>query len=233
MLWDENAKKSEYVIPDDVVDLVYKINCKQIPTMHAFELAEALYEALPWIKDYPEVGIHQIHGATSANGWERPADGELIHLSKRSKMSLRVPKERIDDAQALTGKVLDVAGCTVEVGVASSKMLNPLQTIFARYVVVPDALDENEFMQWVVAELKLRDIHIQKMLCGMKHTLTTPDQQIETRSVMIADLDQPSSVALQEKGVGPHRHFGCGIFMPQKGIKAVGETEDKSHFTGT
>ena len=233
MLWDETEKTTEFVMSDDVVDLIYKIKCKQIPTTHAKELAQALFDALPWIKDEPEFGIHQIHGATSANGWERPADGELIHLSKRSKMSLRVPKSRVEDAQKLSGKVLDVAGCEIEVGVATKRMLNPLQTIFARYVAVPDGLDENEFIQWVAAELKLRNIHIQKLLCGMLHKVTTDDQQIETRSVMIADLDKQSSAALLERGVGPYRLYGCGIFMPQKGIKAVGETEDKSHFTGT
>jgi hypothetical protein len=50
---------------------------------------------------------------------------------------------------------------------------------------------------------------------------------------MIADLDKPTSLKLQEKGVGEGRHLGCGIFLPHKGIRAVGETEDKSHFTGT
>ena len=216
MLWDESQKKAEFVVPDDVVDLVYKIKYKQIPTTHAFELAEALYDALPWLKDEPEMGIHQIHGATSGNGWERPADGELIHLSKRSKMSLRVSSERMQDALELTGKVLDVAGYKVEVGVAITKQLNPLQAIFARYVAVPEGMDENEFISWVNEELKARDIHIQKMLCGMNHTVTTPNEQFEARSLMIADLDKPSSIALQEKGVGPYRHYGCGIFMPKR-----------------
>jgi hypothetical protein len=50
---------------------------------------------------------------------------------------------------------------------------------------------------------------------------------------MIADLDTAASVMLQEKGIGPHRHLGCGIFIPHKGIKAVGEAEDKSHFSGS
>jgi hypothetical protein len=71
------------------------------------------------------------------------------------------------------------------------------------------------------------------MLCGIGHTISTPDGDIETRSVMIADLDKASSLSLQETGVGPGRHYGCGIFLPHKGIRAVGETEDKSHFTGT
>ena len=48
-----------------------------------------------------------------------------------------------------------------------------------------------------------------------------------------ADLDKATSLSLQESGVGPGRPLGCGIFLPHKGIRAVGETEDKSHFTGT
>ena len=129
MLWDEE-KKAEYVVPDDVIDLIYKINCKQIPTTHAHELAEALYKALPWLRDEPNVGIHQIHGATTGNGWIRPPDGELICLSKRSKMSLRVPKNRVDDAHKLTGQVLDIAGCTVEVGPCNNQNDAPITDCF-------------------------------------------------------------------------------------------------------
>lgn len=232
MFWEEETKP-EFEVPDDVVDLVYKIKCKQIRTTHAFELAEALYKALPWLKDETGVGIHQIHGATSGNGWNRPPDGELIHLSKRSKMCLRVPNNRIDDAMKLTGQVLDVAGCAVEVGKAITKRMHPLPTLFSRYVVVPEGQDEAEFTQWVADGLSKRNIRLSKMLCGISHQLTLPEGRFETRGVMIADLDQVASVRLQEEGIGPLRHYGCGIFMPQKGIRAVGETEDKSHFSGT
>jgi len=234
VLWeDEDKQNKEDVVPDDVVDLSFRIRCKQIPTMHAYELAQAMYKVLPWIESAPEIGIHQIHGATTGNGWERPPDGELMHLSKRAKMHLRVPKEKIEDAKQISGETLDIAGYTVEVGEASVKLLNPVQTIFSRYIIGPGELDEDQFVDWLVDELKLRDIHVRKMLCGIEHTISTPDGDIETRSVMIADLDKATSLSLQETGVGPGRHLGCGIFLPHKGIRAVGETEDKSHFTGT
>ena len=234
MLWEEDDKqKVEERVPDDVVDLSFKINCKQIPTMHAYELAQALYAALPWLEDEPEIGIHQIHGAATGNGWERPPDGELMHLSRRAKMHLRVPKQKIEDAKQLSGETLDIGGHPVEVGEASVKLLNPIQTIFSRYLIGPQDMDEDQFVDWLVAELKQRDIRVRKLLCGIGHIITTPDGQIETRSVMIADLDKATSLSLQETGVGPGRHLGCGIFLPHKGIRAVGETEDKSHFTGT
>ena len=233
MLWDDEEKKSDFVMPDNVVDLSFKISCKQLPTMHAWELSQAMYEILPWLIEEPEVGIHQIHGATTGNGWERPPDGELMHLSKRTRMNMRVPRTRLEETMVLVGKKMDIAGHEVEIGKPNEKRLNPLGTLFSRYVVVPDGLDEDDFMQWVVDELAKRDIKLRKMLCGITHTIQTPEKGIETRSLMMADLDKETSVGLQEQGIGEHRHLGCGIFMPHMGIKAVGETEDKSHFSGT
>ena len=234
MHWEDDSKRqNEFIVPDDVVDVSFNLICRQLPTTHAWELAQALYSALPWLKDEPEAGIHQIHGATSGNGWERPADGELIHLSRRSRMHLRVPKQRIEATQSLTGTSLDIAGHALEVGESTIKPLQPQATIFSRYVIVPSGLDENGFLDMLVNELQKRGIHVRKMLCGIGHTLSTPEQDYETRSVMIADLDKQTSIELQETGIGPGRHLGCGIFLPHKGIKPVGETEDKLHFVGT
>ncbi len=233
MLWEEDNQSQEFVVPDDVVDISFRLNCKMLPTTHAWPLQQALYRALPWFAKEPQTAIHQIHGASSGNGWERPPDGELIHLSKRSRMSLRVPSHRVEDAKTLVGQTLDIDGYKVLIGQESVKLLQPLPTLFARYVVVPDGMDEDRFVDWVAEQLRQEDIHIRKMLCGISHVVSTPDQQLETRSVMIADLGKPESIKLQEIGLGPGRHLGCGIFMPQKGIRAVGEAEDKSHFTGT
>jgi len=234
VLWeDENKQKNEDVVPDDVVDLSFSIKCRQIPTTHAYELAQALYQVLPWLADEPEIGIHQIHGAATGNGWERPPDGELMHLSRRARMHLRVPREKIEHARQISGETLDIGGYPVEVGEATVKLLNPIQTIFSRYVIGPQDVNEEQFIDWMVEELKQRDMSIRKMLCGIGHVISTPDGDIETRSVMIADLDKHTSLSLQETGVGPGRHLGCGIFLPHKGVRAVGETEDKSHFTGT
>jgi CRISPR-associated protein Cas6 len=234
MHWEDNSKYTdEFVVPDNVVDISFRFGCKQLPTTHAWELAQALYRVLPWLKDEPGAGIHQIHGATSGNGWERPPDGELIHLSHRSRMQIRVPKHRIEATRSLTGASLDIAGHALEVGESAIKPLQPQATIFARYVIMPSGLDEDGFLDMVANELRQRGIHVRKMLCGIGHTITTPEHELETRSVIIADLDKPTSISLQETGIGPGRHLGCGIFLPHKGIKPVGETEDKTHFVGT
>lgn len=233
MYWQEDDRKNDISTSGKVIDLHYKIDCKQIPTRHAWELSQALYQALPWIKQEQEVGIHQIHGATSGNGWERPPDGELIHLSKRTRMHLRVPTSRVDDSHELVGQTLDVAGSSIVIGKMVTKKIDPVSTLFARYIQVQPNMSEDEFLVWVVEELKARDIQARKLLCGMGHEVLAGGEMVETRSLMIADLDKATSIALQEVGLGPHRHLGCGIFIPHKGIKAVGETEDKSHFSGS
>jgi CRISPR-associated protein Cas6 len=233
MYWQEDDKKDVITTSEKVVDVNFRIDCKQIPTSHAWELSQALYDALPWIKDEPELGVHQIHGATSGNGWERPPDGELICLSKRTRMQLRVPKSRVDAVAQLSGKTLDVAGHQVVVGKMATRPIDPFSTIFARYIVSEEGMSEDDFLQSVAGELSSRGIQVRKLLCGISRTIEANNIQIETRSLMIADLDKPTSIALQEVGIGPNRHLGCGIFIPHKGIKAVGETEDKSHFTGS
>lgn len=234
MLWEDDQDIQEETLPDHVVDVSYRIKCKQIPTTHAWELRQALYNALPWLEENEYAAIHQIHGATTGNGWERPPDGDLIHLSKRSRMQLRLHRDDLERAEQLVGQTLDIMGYSVEVGESSVKELNPLATLFARYVIVPEGLeDERSFVEWVVDDLKQRDIRVRKMLCGISHTLNTPEGSIPTRSLMIADLDKRASIDIQQQGIGDGQHLGCGIFLPHKGIKAVGETEDKSHFSGT
>lgn len=234
MFWEEEKdENSPYQVPEDVVDMVYNISCKCLPLDHAFTFSEAIRKALPWIDDEPQAGIHLIHGAESGNGWMRPEDpsNELLHLSKRSRMTLRVPGHRIDDAHALTGQSLDIDGHTLEVGKAKVRLFSTLPTQFARYVVVPDGVsheDESAFMAFAADELKSLDVRVRKLLCGRAHALQHPAGDLYTRSIMLADLEVEEAVALQQQGIGQHQKIGCGLFIPHKGIKAVHEmTADK------
>ena len=227
MFWEEEKdENTRYVVPEDVVDLVYQIRCKCLPVDHAWAFSSALREALPWLDDEAQAGIHLIHGAESGNGWMRPEDGcdELLYLSRRSRMTLRLPKHRLDDARKLTGQNLDVSGHSLEVGESSVKPFSTLPTQFARYVVVPEGMgqdDEAAFMSHAVEQLRALDIRVRKLLCGRAHAIGHPEGALYTRSVMLADLEVEEAVAVQRHGIGPHRKMGCGLFIPHKGIKAV------------
>ena len=38
---------------------------------------------------------------------------------------------------------------------------------------------------------------------------------------LLADLTPEHAIKLQQEGIGPGRKFGCGLFIPQKGITSV------------
>ena len=234
MYWEEEKDdNTPYVVPDDVVDLVYRINCRSLPLDHAHSFSTAIRDHLSWIDEEERAGIHLIHGAESGNGWMRPDDAsnELLHLSHRSRMTLRVPKHRIEDAHTLSGRKLDIDGHSLEVGKANVKLFSTLPTQFARYVVVPEGLgqeDEEAFMAYAVEQLRELGITVRKLLCGRGHAIRHPDGDVHTRSLMLADLDVEEAVTLQQRGIGEHRAMGCGLFIPHKGIRAVHKmTADK------
>lgn len=229
MYWNEdNEADTGFKVPDDIVDLSFAISCKSLPLDHAHALSQALQAALPWLGDDTSSGVHLIHVAESGNGWFRPQETEnaLLQLSRRTRMMLRVPKERVDDARALEGKAMDVSGFSLTVGEGVIKPLTVMSTLFARHVVMDDpGMDEEAFLEQVVAEMRgLGFKRISKVLCGRSHDLRLPDSIVHTQSVMVADLEPEMSVLLQQKGIGPYRKMGCGLFLPHKGIKAVKET---------
>ncbi len=221
MFWnEEDEKEQEFQVPESVVDVSYSLSCKCIPNEHAYLLAEALYKALPWLADEELAGIHPVYGAESGNGWERP-DTELLFLSRRQKLTLRLPAGRLDEASQLVGQTLDVGGYELSVGKFTTRPLSVLPTLFARNIVARENQSENEFLLDVAEQLKQMDIKVNKMLCGKPGRVELPDQTLFTRSLMLADLEKTESIRLQELGLGPARHYGCGLFLPQKGITAV------------
>ncbi len=231
MFWQEE-KPLAAKVPDDVVDVLFKVTCRSLPVDHARPLAEALCAAAPWIGDDERIGIHTIHVAGSQNGWERPdpALGQQLQLSRRTKLIIRAPRERVEQLRRdLAGLTLEIAGSRLTIGEAKTRLLSRQGTIFARYIVLHsgESDDENRFMQRVATDLGGRGIRLRKALCGRTTELQGADGPIPTRSLMLADLPAEQSLHLQEQGYGPLRHMGCGIFIPHKGIEAVKKSEDE------
>lgn len=217
MYWQEDTNKNQFVIPDNVVDLTFSIRCATLPVDHAWELSDQIGQVLPWFDQEALAGLHIIHGADSGNGWERPQGAdELLQLSRRTKLTLRLPRHRIEDAAALSGKVLTVGGHRMEVGEHKSRLLSMTNTLYSRYLATRPEWDEDEFMVWAIGELKALNLRFKKVLCGRSYTITTPQGPILTKSLMVADLPHEDAVTLQEQGIGPLRSMGLGLFLPQK-----------------
>ncbi len=228
MYWEEDKQAENKHIIDDVVDLVFSIQCKCLPVDHIHALSESVQKVLPWLREEGSAGIHSIHGAASGNGWMRPEDpNELLHLSRRTKFELRVPKHRVEDARFLEGNTLDVAGHPVEIQTATVRPLSTITILLCRYLATDeDIANEEQVLGWVAEQLKALGITPRKILFGIETFIQSPAGPIRARSLMLADLEVEESLILQRKGLGPHRHLGCGLFIPHKHINDLRAEQD-------
>ena len=228
MFWQEDEDKTlPYQAPDDIIDLSFAIRCKQLPIDHAWDLYTAIRTHLTWFDAEPLAGLHTIHVAESGNGWLRPEDNAGVLIpSKRTRMELRLPKARIEDAKQLIGQTLTLGRYELTVGEAKEKPFTNSAVLFARYIVSAEEESEEQFLQRMATEIKQStQFKIKKMLCGRSHHLYTPEGQQFTRHLMLADLDNDTSIQLQQLGLGRGRKYGCGLFLPHKGIKTLKPTE--------
>ncbi len=219
MYWQEEVNEDHYVVPDTVVDLVFKIKCRTLPVDHAWPLSEAIHSALPWFADTPQAGLHLIYGADSGNGWERPSEGEeTLYLSRRTPLILRLPRERVDDAMQLNGMTLDIDGNSLEIGESHTRLLGMTTTLYSRHVLSEVEQDEDAFVQQAVEILRTLNLRFKKVLCGMGTSFASPEDPLVTRSLMVAGLSLDDAVTLQEQGIGPLRSRGFGLFVPHKTV---------------
>ncbi len=227
MYWQETKENERYIVPDDIVDVIYNIQCRCLPVDHAYALSQAIARALPWFAEEESAGLHTIHVGESGNGWMRPDRADaLLHLSRRTRLTLRLPKHRVDDAGRLSGQTLDVAGNSLRVEKSTVKPLSSITTVFSRYIVTRDGTDESAFLQDAMSRLGEMGIRPKKVLCGMERLIATPERVIHTRSLMLADLAVEEAVKLQQQGLGTDRKLGCGLFIPHKGINPVKQVLD-------
>lgn len=227
MFWTEDEAQSADDSANDIVDLVFTVSARTFPVDHAHSLSVAMMEILPWMTEEEGVGIHQIHVAESGNGWERP-DGDLLFLSRRTKFTMRLPKERVRDAEQLNGQSISVDGHELQFAKSTVKHFSVLPTMFSRYVLGLVDESENDFLHRCAAELKEMGIPVRKMLAGKTHSFSLPEGERLTRTLMIADLSSEHAILLQQRGLGEGRLNGFGLFIPHKGITAVSDEDGKN-----
>ncbi len=220
-MWTESENKhmSE---ASKMIDVAYRINCKTLPFDHAYELSKEITKLLPWLVEDKLSGIHTLHGPDSGNGWMR-AEDEEIFLSQRTRLIIRMPKEKVELAKQLENQILEVLGNKIKIGKSNVKPFLVVRDLICRFVLNHEDVceNENEFLSKMINELNSFEISIKKVICGRTKNLTIDGKKRSGRSIMIADLSKENSVRLQDIGVGEGRIFGCGIFLPHKSIDAV------------
>jgi len=227
VIWEEKPDRERYQIPDLMVDLSFRVKGEELPVDHLYALSAQIIERLPWLTDAPGSGVHPIHLAEVAAGWQRPEyhTNSRFYLSRRTRLRLRLPRVRIDAAEQLNGKTLEVDGCELTIGASTVKVIEPSTTLIAHHMAGKEDENENTFVDRLVEEMGEMGIKATKLLCGKTHRVQLMESPVNTRSLLLADLSPIDSITLLYKGLGPMRHFGFGLFIPHKGISAVRERQ--------
>ncbi len=193
------------------VDLRFELRGMRLPVDHGLALAAAVLAQLPWLEDEPCAAIHGVRGAPLAEGG--------LGISRRARLVLRLPPHRVEAARALEGQALALATETVTVGPCKVWPVVASTTLYSR-LVIEDADDEAAFAAAIANELNALDIPVRPIL-GRRKSIRTAAGECSGYSVLLHGMVPARSLVLQERGLGAHRLYGCGIMVPHKSIAPV------------
>lgn len=197
----------------DMVDVAFALSGKVVPREHRRALAEALAPRVPGLADWPGAGVHRINVSAGA--------GRQALLSGRSRLTLRVPRAQVDALSALSGETLDIGGLPLRLdGPPRPRDLLPHGTLYA-HLVAAASDDEIAFLAEVDDELQRLGIGGRR-ICGRLQQFDDGSQPRPGFSLMVDGLSTAQALRLLDLGVGPHRLWGCGLFVPHKSAAAVG-----------
>jgi len=194
-----------------MVDLQFDLLGERMPAEHGYPLYRAISAHLHWLAEAPQAGIHAVRAAAIGGG--------MLGLSRRVKLVLRVPRDRMPEALALEGRELDLGGDALRVGAVRERAIEPWNTLYARLVIAGPE-DETAFATALGA--LLADIGQDcGIVLGRRASLRTPEGTRGGYAVMLHGVDPGNSIALQELGIGEHRLYGCGILVPYRNVGSV------------
>jgi CRISPR-associated protein Cas6 len=222
MFWrEDDESETEFQVPDDVYDLVFRLSGTSLEIDHAYALSQALQSHLG-ADTCDRIGVHGVRMAGSGNGWNRPEEIDaMLPLSRRARLAIRVHRNDSDEVTRITDKTLQIGSQRLAIGESSIRRLSTIGTLYARAVSCERDQSEADFLAGVAEALAAMNIKVSKMICGRTGEIRTDDATIFTRALLVADLEPEESVTLQRRGLGEGQMLGCGLFVPHKGIEPV------------
>lgn len=196
------------------VDLSFHLSAQApIPADHGYSLFGALSRMLPNIHCENEFGIHPIQG--------RQVGNRQLSLLPSSRLTIRLPAERIAEVLPLAGSTIQVESSLLAIGTPHIYPLRPSTALYSRLVVIkvagkqPGRISPEDFMAAVrkqMESLGCAELAISKL--GKRRTLRIKQAEIVGYELLVENLSADESLDLQLQGLGGRRHMGCGLFTP-------------------
>jgi len=191
------------------IDLAFHcLSAETLAADHAYALYGAISRILPAFHGANGYALHPIRG--------RQVGSRRMTLTPASRLTLRLPADRIGEALPLAGKTLRIGDATVQVGVPEVRPLIPAPALRSRLVTIKGFFEPDPFQAAVRRQLKSDTLAVSEtatITIVRKRTLRIKDREIIGFETILEGLTAEESLRVQEFGVGGRRHLGCGVFV--------------------
>jgi CRISPR-associated protein Cas6 len=190
------------------IDLHFHLAGQTVRVDHGYALFAAVSRCLPEFHQTQDARLALIRGRYIGSG--------LLQLLPRSRLTLRLPADQTALHINLAGKVLDLDGCKVRVGVPHSQGLEPAAALHAHIVTTKNGQDQERFATEIQRQLETQGCQ-GKITVGKRRTFAVHSKQVAGYSLLVSELTAEESITLQEQGLGGRGKMGCGFFQPWRG----------------
>lgn len=207
------------------VELVFKLKGSVIPADHGYQLFSALTKTMGEIHNKSEIALHNINGD--------PIDNRLLKLTEKSRLAFRLNSESIEQLLPLTGRCLTLGDHEIQIGTPQTFNLKTVSRLYSRLVVIKGYMEPDEFLEAAGRQIDALGVKGKRALIPvnetsknaggrgtrspfLRRTIRISGKEVVGFALGVGDLTAEESLIIQEKGIGGRRHFGCGIFIPDR-----------------
>ncbi|MEN3336160.1 MAG: hypothetical protein V7641_5525 [Blastocatellia bacterium] len=130
-----------------------------------------------------------------------------------ARLRMRLPQSRVSLMLELAHRRLQVGSHPVRLGTPEISLLRPCSSLYAKCVVINGCATAGAFLDalvWRLDEMGIAD----EIDIGPQRRFRAGRRSVIGFALTLHDLSEENSIALQEQGLGNHRHLGCGFFVP-------------------
>ena len=197
--------------PPEMVDVAFGLAGDSLPSGWEWPLFREIARLIPWVLGAAGAGVLPMRGP-------RTADGGIM-ITHRSRLVIRLPRDRVCAASALERKEVTVSGARVTIGEGSFRKHRPAATLYSPRVTTGEA-DEIRFLAIIEEELAALGVKA-RLICGRRVEVELEEGVLPAFPVAVHDLREVDSLRLQGAGLGRGHPVGCGLLIPHKTIVAA------------
>jgi CRISPR-associated protein Cas6 len=195
----------------EMVDVAFGLSGDRLPRDFEWPLFREVVRILPWLAKTPRTGILPLKGP-------RTPDGGII-VTHRTRIVIRLPRDRVCSASALERETLHVGGASLTVGEGTFRKHLATPTLYSPRVATGES-DEARFLAVLDEEITALGVHA-RLICGRRVEVELEEGRVTAYPVAVHDLREADSLLLQRAGIGRGQPVGCGLLVPHKTIVAA------------